>query len=183
MDDQKIEKAHLLGHSMGGKTVMRFAIQNPDKTDKLIVADIAPKSYPALRQNILTGLKSIPISKIKSRNEADKYLKEYVPVRKTRQFLLKNLHRKADNSYTWHINLDAIYDHASDIGNGISTNKVCKKPTLFIRGEKSEYLLEKDRALIMKLFPHAKIIEIKEASHWVHAEKPDEFLEVVKSFL
>jgi pimeloyl-ACP methyl ester carboxylesterase len=183
LTDFGLRTVSLIGHSMGGMVAMKFALEYSHRIDKLIIVDIAPKSYPALHQNILTGLKSIPITKIKSRNEADKYLEKYIPARRTRQFLLKNLYRKEDHSYTWHVNLDAIYEHASDIGSGISTNHTYEKPTLFIRGEKSEYLLEKDRAQIIRFFPNAKIIEIKEASHWVHAEKPDEFLEVVKTYL
>ena len=97
--------------------------------------------------------------------------------------MLKNLYRKDDQSYAWRVNLDAIYDHASDIGRGISTDHVYDKPALFIRGEKSDYILPEDERRILKMFPQATFIEIPDASHWVHAEKPEEVLEAFETFL
>jgi pimeloyl-ACP methyl ester carboxylesterase len=183
LTDFGLRTVSFIGHSMGGMVAMKFALEYPHRIDKLVIVDIAPKSYPALHQNILNGLKAIPIDTINSRQEADRVLEEYVPSGKTRQFLLKNLYRQRDNSYSWRANLDAIYNHISDIGRGISTNQVFEKPTLFIRGEKSDYILEEDKTPIMSMFPKATIIDIKDASHWVHAEKPEEFLEAVEAYL
>lgn len=183
LTDFGLRTISLMGHSMGGIVAMKFASEYAHRIDKLVVVDIAPKSYPALHQNILSGLKSIPIEKINNRQEANEHLKAYVPAAKTRQFLLKNLYRKEDSSYAWRINLDAIYNHASDIGRGISTEHIYEKSTLFIRGEKSEYILPDDEALIYHLFPKATIQSITGASHWVHAEKPEEFLKALHSFL
>jgi pimeloyl-ACP methyl ester carboxylesterase len=168
---------------MGGMVAMKFAFEYPHRINKLVIVDIAPKSYPALHQNILMGLKSIPLKKIKSRHEAGEFLKAYISSKKSRQFLLKNLYRKNDNTYAWRVNLDAIYDHASDIGRGISTKKSYDKQTLFIRGEKSEYLMDEDESRILKIFPQATFIEIPDATHWVHAEKPDEVIKALESFL
>jgi len=181
LTDFELRTASFLGHSMGGIVAMKFALEYSHRVEKLVIVDIAPKSYPALHQNILSGLKTISIDKIKSRKEANEYLKEFVRSGETRQFLLKNLYRKEDNSYAWRINLDAIYNHASEIGRGISTTNVYEDQTLFIRGEKSEYILPEDFPQIEKLFPKAIIIEIQGASHWVHAERPDEFLTALKS--
>jgi pimeloyl-ACP methyl ester carboxylesterase len=183
LTDFEIRTASFIGHSMGGTVAMKFALEYAHRVNKLVIVDIAPKSYPALHQDILAGLKSIPVNNIISRKEANEYLKKYVSSGKTRQFLLKNLYRKEDNSYAWRINLEAIYNHAPDIGLGISTTNMYEEPTLFIRGEKSEYILPADQPQIMNLFPKATIIEISGASHWVHAEKPDEFLVVVNSYL
>ena len=183
LTDFGLRTVSFIGHSMGGMVAMKFAFEYAHRIDKLIIVDIAPKSYPALHQNILTGLKSIPVDKIKSRKEADEILKSYVPSHHTRQFLLKNLYRRDNNSYSWRVNLDAIYNHASDIGRGISSESVFDKPTLFIRGEKSDYLLKEDEEKILSMFPKATFVEIKDASHWVHAEKPEEFLQVIKSYL
>jgi esterase len=108
---------------------------------------------------------------------------EFVISKKTRQFLLKNLYRRDDQTYAWRVNLEAIYDHASDIGHGISVDQVYDNPALFIRGEKSEYILPEDESNIIKMFPQATIIEIPDASHWVHAEKPDKILEALQTFL
>ena len=183
LTDFGLRTVSLIGHSMGGIVAMRFAFEYSHRVEKLVVVDIAPKSYPAMHQNILSGLKSIPIEKINSRNEANEYLKEYVPSGKTRQFLLKNLYRKENGLYAWRINLDAIYTHASDIGRGIPLNHIYENPTLFIRGENSDYILPDDQAKIIRIFPKAKIIDIEGASHWVHAEKPDEFIKALLSFL
>jgi len=183
LTDFGLRTVSLIGHSMGGIVAMKFAFEYSHRVDKLVIVDIAPKSYPALHQNILKGLQSIPVDKIKSRQNADEFLKEFVQSAKTRQFLLKNLYRKEDNSYAWRMNLEAIYDHASDIGRGISTDRIYKKQTLFIQGEESDYILAADEPQILTLFPQATIVEIPGASHWLHAEKPDEFLEELKSFL
>ena len=183
LTDFDLRTVSIIGHSMGGMVAMKFAFEYSHRIEKLVIVDIAPKSYPALHQNILEGLKSIPIEEIKSRKEAHKSLKEYVLSKKTRQFLLKNLYRKENNTYAWRANLDAITDHALDIGRGISTNLIYEKPTLFIRGEKSEYLLPEDKSRVLELFPLAIFIEIPGASHWVHAENPDEVFAALKSFL
>jgi pimeloyl-ACP methyl ester carboxylesterase len=183
LTDFGLRTVSLIGHSMGGIVAMKFAFEYSHRINKLVIVDIAPKSYPALHQNILDGLKSIPIDKIKSRREADEYLKKFVSFHKTRQFLLKNLYRRDDQTYAWRVNLDAIYDHASNIGRGISTEHMYEKPTLFIRGEKSDYILPEDEKMIKNIFPHATIFEIPDASHWVHAEKPKEVLEALETFL
>jgi esterase len=183
LTDFGLRTVSLIGHSMGGIVAMKFAFEYSHRINKLVIVDIAPKSYPALHQNILDGLKSIPIDKIKSRREADEYLKKFVSSHKTRQFLLKNLYRREDQTYAWRLNLDAIYDHASNIGRGISTEYIYEKPTLFIRGEKSDYILPEDEERIKNIFPHATIFEIPDASHWVHAEKPKEVLEALETFL
>ena len=141
LTDFGLRKVSLIGHSMGGIVAMKFAFEYPHRVEKLVIADIAPKSYPALHQNILRGLHSIPIDKINSREEANESLKEYISSGKIRQFLLKNLYRKEDNSYAWRINLEAIYNHSSDIGRGISTNQIYEGQILFLRGEKSDYIL------------------------------------------
>lgn len=183
LTDFGLRTVSFIGHSMGGLVAMKFAFEYSHRINKLVIVDIAPKSYPALHQNILEGLKSIPLDKIKSRREADEYLKEFVLSYKTRQFLLKNLYRRDNQSYDWRVNLDAIYDHASDIGHGILTDQVYDKPTLFIRGEKSNYILREDERGIINMFPRATFIEIPDASHWVHAEKPEEVLGALESFL
>ena len=183
LTDFGIRTTSFIGHSMGGMVAMKFALEYGHRVEKLVIVDIAPKSYPELHQNILTGLKAIPIDQIASREDADQILKDYVPSSKTRQFLLKNLYRGKNNSYAWRINLDSIYNHRSDIGLGISTSQIYDQPTLFIRGEKSDYILPEDHKQINSFFPKAIIIDIESASHWVHAEKPDLFLTAIKKYL
>ena len=183
LTDFNLRTVSILGHSMGGMTAMKFAFEYAHRLEKLIVVDIAPKSYPTMHQEILDGLRAIPIAKIKSRKEADQILKDFVPALRIRQFLLKNLYRKEDHSYAWRINLNAIHEHAAYIGRDISGKLQFEKPTLFIRGEQSNFISDEDELRIMDIFPRASIIKIPGASHWVHAEKPDDFLTAVLSFL
>ncbi len=162
---------------------MKFAFEYPHRVNKLIVVDIAPKSYPALHQDILSGLSAIPVETISSRKEADSILAEFISSTRIRQFLLKSLYRTEKGHYTWRINLDAIAGHAADIGRGVSTEKVYDQPTLFIRGELSTYLTTSDIPEIKKRFPKARIETIHEGTHWLHAEKPDELVKIIRTFL
>ncbi len=172
----------LIGHSMGGKTAMNLALKNPSAIGKLIVVDIAPKSYPVHHDHILEGLTSIPMATLASRTEADKILSEYVPEADVRQFLLKNLARNGEGKFEWKINLPAIQNHIEEIGMGMQYKGVFEKPTLFINGTRSNYFKAGDEVLAKTLFPAAQIATI-EASHWVQAEKPEEFVQVVLKFL
>jgi len=183
LTDFRLRKVSILGHSMGGMTAMKFAFEYPHRLDKLIVVDIAPKTYPVIHQDIIRGLVSIPLNTIKSRKEADNYLKEYVPSSRIRQFLLKNLRRQEDQSYAWRINLDAIQGHASSIGQGISGDYSYDQPALFIRGGDSNYIMDEDIPRIQKIFSDVSIVTIPGASHWVHAEKPEEFITAAQTFL
>lgn len=183
LTDFGLKTVSLIGHSMGGLTAMKFAYEYPHRLDKLIIVDIAPKSYPVLHEDIIKGLCAIPVEKIKSRSEAEDILKKYVYSSRIRQFLLKNLYRKDNEMYAWRINLQAIKNHATDIGRGITGTFKYDKNTLFIRGEKSDYILEEDKERISLLFPKATILDIPGASHWVHAEAPGQFAKAIKSFL
>ncbi|MCA6432911.1 MAG: hypothetical protein IM574_04810 [Cytophagales bacterium] len=161
---------------------MNLAIKNPATIGKLIVVDIAPKSYPVHHDHILEGLTSIPIATLASRTEADKILSEYVPEPDVRQFLLKNLSRNGEGKFEWKINLASIQNHIEEIGMGMRYIGVFEKPTLFINGARSNYFKSGDEVLVKSLFPAAQIATI-DASHWVQAEKPEEFVQVVLNFL
>lgn len=181
--DNQIDNPHILGHSMGGKVAMNFALQHTDLWDKLIVVDIAPKAYPVHHGTILEGLKSIPAEQIKSRGEADKQLSQYIRDMGTRQFLLKNLARKDSGGFEWKINLPVIDSKIEDMGQGIEERVATEKEVLFIRGAKSEYIMDEDSILINQLFPNAEIKTVENAGHWVHAEQPDEVVSMVSDFL
>jgi esterase len=179
--ENKIESPIVMGHSMGGKTAMNVAIKNPSLISKLIVVDIAPKSYPVHHDQILEGLTAIPLATLSSRNEADKILSEFVPEIDVRQFLLKNLSRNSEGKFEWKINVSAIETHIEEIGQGMQYEGVFIKPTLFIKGARSNYFKPGDDELILKLFPSAKI-ETLDTGHWVQAEKPQEFTQTVLNF-
>lgn len=181
----KIEKVRdpvLIGHSMGGKVAMNFAVAHPDKLQKVIVVDIAPKTYSMLDYVIVDGLKAIPVEKISSREEADQVLADFVKEPEVRQFLLKNLQRKADGGYTWKLNLAAIANNLDKIGADLQFNGTFDKPSLFVRGSRSNYVKDGDLSRIREVFPSA-VLETLDTGHWVPAEKPKEFHELVTRWL
>lgn len=182
IEEHAMKKPIILGHSMGGKTAMNFAIANPDLLDRLIVVDIAPKAYPVHHDNIVEGLKAIRISTLQTRNEADEILSQYVPQIDVRQFLLKNLSRKAEGGFVWKINLDVIDKNLGLISADIQFPGTYTGTTLFVRGVSSNYVKDEDRQHIKDLFPNSTLVTM-DTGHWVQAEKPQEFVEVVKNFL
>ena len=184
IDDHKIENLMLIGHSMGGTTVMQFAMNYPDKFSKMIVVDIAPKFYPVHHSMILQGLASINLKTLKSRTEANDLLKRFEENEGVRQFLLKNLWRNPEknNEFDWRINVPVITKNIDIVGFELSNEKSIKKPALFIRGSESHYIQPEDERKIWELFPDYELITIEGAGHWVQADKPAAFIEIVQRF-
>ncbi|MBI1768542.1 MAG: alpha/beta fold hydrolase [Bacteroidetes bacterium] len=182
MKENKIERAHLIGHSMGGKTAMNFAVRNPSMVDKLIVVDIVPKYYVVRHDRLIEGMKAIPLDEITSRSEAEVILSGYEPDTAVRQFLLKNLARNDEGKFIWRPNLHAIDEHLDEIGEGMVYQGSFNGESLFINGERSNYFADGDRELIMQLFPRARFVSLN-TGHWVQAEKPQEFAQNVLNFL
>ncbi|MCH6235274.1 alpha/beta fold hydrolase [Cognataquiflexum rubidum] len=183
METEGIESAYLMGHSMGGKTVMAFALQYPRKVKKLIVADIAPRYYPLHHHVILEGLNAIPMDQIKSRKDADDILSGYIKNMGIRQFLLKSLGRDEKGGFEWKINLKTITEKIEIVGEEIDSDHSFDNPTLFMGGENSDYIKESDKSDISRLFPNSNIIHLKNAGHWLHAEQPGAVIETVRAFL
>ncbi len=174
----------LIGHSMGGKTVMNFATKyKPELFSKLIIVDIAPKFYNIEYGEYLKGMQNMDIANMQNRTQAEEHLKPYAPENGVRQFLLKNLFRNENGNFAWRPNLKIISAELKNIGIALNENAVSEKPTLFIRGELSDYILDSDWSDILKHFPNAKLETIIGASHWVHAEKPEKFIEIVNNFI
>lgn len=182
IQQQGLEKPVILGHSMGGKTAMNFAVAYPEMVGALVVADIAPKYYKVHHDVIVKGLKAIPIDSITTRGEADQVLADYVKEEDVRQFLLKNLTRKPEGGFSWKINLPVIDKSLEDIGQDLQFEGVYDGPALFIRGANSNYVKDEDRDRIKQLFPKSTLITM-DTGHWIQAEKPKEFVEVVRNFL
>ncbi len=182
IDDLSIDHFDLIGHSLGGKTAMLFATQFPNLINKLVIVDIGPKQYPVHHDTILEGLNSINLETLTSRSEADKALAPFVPVLGTRQFLLKNIKRTPDG-FEWKINLEIIEKDIAEVGKPLAKEAKFNNPTLFIRGSLSNYILDNDMTLVQSHFPKVKLATINRASHWVHAEKPQEFLDELTKFL
>lgn len=183
MDQQGIPSASLIGHSMGGKTVMTFAVDHPDRVEKLIVADMATREYPPHHTEILETLIHFPAWKIESRSEAEEILEQRIPDVSTRMFLLKNLDRKEGGGFEWKFNLDVLYRDYERILDGIHTSFPYDGPTLFIRGGKSDYVKDAYFPEIREIFPNAIFSTVEGAGHWLHAEKPVDFFNQVMTFL
>lgn len=173
---------NIIGHSMGGKTAIGFAAKYPELINKMVVADISHKAYPMHHEQIIDGLKSLDLSQIKSRGQADKELAKYIHEIGVRQFLLKNLYWVEKGQLGWRINIPVLSDRIYDIIAEITFDKIDTK-TLFIRGGKSNYILESDYPEIGQKFPNSKIESIEESGHWVHAEAPYRFFELIDNFI
>ncbi len=181
VQDLQLEKTILLGHSMGGKVAMQFANDHADVLDKLIVVDIANKTYPMHHQHILAGMHAIDLPNIKARSEAESILTEHIDSDGVRQFLLKNLYWKEKGKLAWRMNLKVLESEMPEILTALPLNEIML-PTLFIRGELSNYITDEDIKELEDLFPDSTFLTIPNAGHWVHAEAQEEFLESVLSF-
>ncbi len=178
-----LDSVVLLGHSMGGKTAMQLATTRPQRVQKLIVADIAPKAYPQHHQDILKALASLVFEKISSRGEAEEVLSQYIPDMGTRQFLLKNLYWKEKGKLALRMNLPVLTEKIEEVGRALPEGATYPGDTLFVRGEKSGYIEPLDELLIKKHFAKAQLETVSGAGHWLHAENPDEFYRIVMNFL
>jgi esterase len=181
--NQHLDTANLLGHSMGGKTAMLFALTYPESVQKLIVVDIAPRAYPNHHREILSALSSLTLSSFKSRAEMELQLASSIPDLAVRRFLLKNVKRNQAGSFYWQMNLAAIQANYARLSEEISSHRSFEKPALFIRGERSDYIRDEDVPAIEKLFPRVEHHTIAGAGHWAHADAPEAFLRKVREFL
>lgn len=183
-----IEKNNLvgapsIGHSMGGKTIMRLAATYPDIVGKLIVVDISPRFYLRHHDTILEALSAVPIDTLSGRTEADSIVSKYIEDIGVRQFLLKNLYRTEAGRFQWRINLPVIRDQIENVGEALPEGSSITLPTLFIRGALSGYIEAKDESIIANHFTNYSIQTVEGASHWVHAEKPQEVVRLIETFL
>ncbi|QKZ12549.1 alpha/beta fold hydrolase [Spirosoma sp. KUDC1026] len=183
LEDQQLTDAILVGHSMGGKTVMQYAMMYPGTFWKLVIVDIAPKFYPIHHAEIIRGLNAIDLLKLTSRNEADTILSSYEPILSVRQFLLKNLYRNEQGQFDWRLNLPVIERELHGIGDELTNPRIVTDPTLFIRGSESPYIVNEDIRAIRQIFTNATFKTIEGAGHWVQAEKPAEFVDTLLSFI
>lgn len=162
---------------------MKLALSRPESVEKLIVLDIAPFRYKPIYGNLFARLQQIDPSAIRSRGDADRKLQPYVRDRRVRHFLLKNLVRNPDGSYSWRVNIDALKENYRNIWAGIEDERRYDGPTLFIEGERSEAGISGRFDEIRQWFPNAVLERIPKAGHWVHSENPEAFLSAVTRFL
>jgi esterase len=180
---QRFDRVHLLGHSLGGKVVMNFALAHPQSVEKLIVADMAPKKYSPIQLPLLEAMLALDLSLYRERSELGEALKSSIPNATVRQFLLKNITRDETGAMIWKINLRGIHQNYRQLNEELPTGRTFNGPVRFIRGGRSDYITEADRELILRLFPQAEIETIAEAGHWVQAEAPEKFSRLVLDFL
>ena len=181
LDSLELETVSILGHSMGGKVAMEFALTFPARVDKLIVVDIAPVQYPPHHTDVFTGIAAIDLQAIKSRSEADQQLSQQVESTAVRAFLLKNLYRE-EGAFKWRANFATLEREYSQIAASPAEGSF-SGPTLFIKGANSNYLLNEYQQAVTERFSDVQLKIISDAGHWPHAEKPETFLRLVTRFL
>jgi len=178
-----LKKISLIGHSMGGKLAMFLAVTHPDLIDKLIIADISVREYSPHHQDILEALNSVDFSIHTDRKQVEQVIAQYVPDFGTRQFLLKNVYRITPNQLGFRMNLKSLTENYNNMGIEIPKSSKYDKSVLFLRGEKSNYIRERDEQDILNIFPKAEIKTVSKAGHWLHAENPEEFLKYALDYL
>ena len=180
---QWIYKSHVIGHSMGGKTAMQFALNYPDMVDQLVVVDIGPQRNAGNHEAIYEALLALPVDQLQSRKEAEEFLAARLPDRGIRQFLLKNLSRRKKGGFRWKMNLPVLHEKYEAILAAVSGAEPFARPSLFLKGERSAYIDPAQLPSIRQLFPAAELQTILDAGHWVHADQPEELLKSVTGFL
>ncbi|MBI1267194.1 MAG: alpha/beta fold hydrolase [Cryomorphaceae bacterium] len=181
-EEHEIKDAVLLGHSMGGKTAMLFASENSYLLDKLVVADIAPKQYPPHHQHILAALNSVDFQTMNTRKLVEAQLRTILTDDDTIFFMLKNLYWKTPGQLDWRFNVSVLSKTIADITDD-GGQQICLVDTLFVRGLNSNYITDEDQIYLDHYFPHNQLSSIDGAGHWLHAEAPDKFFEIVHGFL
>lgn len=183
-DHEGLDSFHLLGHSMGGKVGMQLALARPEKIKSLVIVDIAPKPYPLWHQKTLQGVMSAPVAELESRKDVDEYLKASIGDHAERTFILKNLKRSdTGKGFSWRCNLAEISKGYLKIAAFSTALEQYSGNSMFIRGLKSNYVLDTDEALIKSIFPKATLISMIHSGHLPHVQESELFFEEVNRFL
>lgn len=179
----KINTFDIIGHSMGGKVAMFLVVKYPEKIEHLIIADIAPKTYPNQHQFIFDALFRVDFQKVKTRNEVAEKLKQTIQNQGIIQFLLKNVYHREKDQLAWRFYPESLYKNYHLLNENLPIYSQFEGKTLFLKGEHSDYILPSDEWIIKAHFPKAEIKTISNSGHWVHADNPNEFWEVTIDFL
>ena len=182
LDNNQCHQVDIMGHSMGGKVAMWLALNNPDRVNHLVIADIAPVTYPNRFQTIIESMQTLDLSAVSDRQDADLHLQKYLDNASLRAYLLQNL-LKLEGHWRWRINLQGLSSGVDSIMLFPQSSSEFEKPALFLKGEKSDYISETSESDLLNYFPLAQIEVIEETGHWLYAEKPDAFIEAMESFL
>jgi pimeloyl-ACP methyl ester carboxylesterase len=185
IEQQGLEDPVILGHSMGGKVAMRYTLENPDDVSALVVVDTSMRTYVSHTYHLalIDAMKSVDFSTVKSRQEVEEFLSTLIDSKRIVQFLMKNLFWKEKEVLGWRINLEAIDLNLDSMYDGVFYSTVFSRPALFVRGGRSDYIIEEDIPAIKKNFNNMDLATIDEGTHWVHADAPEEFYGYVSDFL
>jgi esterase len=185
MRDLQLEKVSIIGHSLGGKTAMQFARKYPEMLDKLVVVDIAMRRYVDRHEHrvLMEAMMDADLARAGSRSDVDRMLEPKVRSLKLRQFVLKNLYWKDKETLAWRVNLPVLIRSFPEMSEAVSGDAEFGGPVLLVRGGLSDYVTDEDVVLMEKKFPRTSVVTLANASHWVHADVPGEFYNVVHEFL
>ena len=181
--EHKIDKASLIGHSMGAKTAITFSLQHRELVDKLVAVDMGIRKIGIQDEPLQTGLLGLDFEVLTSRAEVDRALEEYIPDWGTRQFIMQNLHWGEDKKLAWRMNVDGIIANIDEIASEVEVGDPYLGPTLYVKGSDSDYITSNDYPALLRAFPNSSIEEIPNAGHWIHVDNPTRFGEVVMKFL
>lgn len=185
IEDHQIINPILIGHSMGGKVAMNFALENPGKVDKMIIVDMSMREYPARQEHmeIIHAMREVDFDQVSSREEVDEIISRSVQSQRVRLFIMKNLYRIGQSRLAWRLNIESIYNNIENVFVAVDSPYTFEKPVLFVNGGSSDYVKKEDHQPILQKFPKAVFKTIEGASHWVHADKPDELCKAFSEFL
>jgi esterase len=177
-----LTSVHLVGHSLGGKVAMQLALTHPTAVSRLVVVDISPRAHRSLHDELFVALRHLDLDRVHSRTQADELLATAIPHRPTRHFLLTNLVRQPQGGWHWRVNLEALQANREQLTGALQGGPFTG-PTLFIRGERSDYVAAGELGEIRRLFTRAELVTIPEAGHWVHVDAPRALEEALRGFL
>ena len=172
-------KPNIIGHSMGGKAAMVLALKRPDLVEKLLIADIAPVKYEHDQSKFIEAMQKVDLSKVEKRSDATLALSKFIADKSLQNFFTQSLDIKTKR---WKLNLKVLRSEMSDILSFPEIEGEFSGHSLFLKGEKSDYIKPEHRELIKSLFTKARFATLKEAGHWLHAEKPREFESAARLF-
>lgn len=184
--DNEIENPIVLGHSLGAKIAMHMLDEDEcPKIDKLIVVDMGMRTYPMRYTHVelLTAMKETPISDFTSRKQIEDYLAQIIKSERYLNFVLKNIQRNSDDTFSWKINLESVDRHLEDILGGVEYRSAKNLPVLFLKGERSDYINDEDLEIIAKSFNNQKVVTISGTGHWLHSENPVDMEKEIKAFI
>lgn len=183
MDNLSIASAYFVGHSLGGKVAMQLAMNEASRVRNLVVVDIAPVKYKDNNTHIINSLYNLSKAEIKDRKMADSFLSEQGIELSVRAFLLKNLRRNTSGNFELKININAIKTSYESHLSVAPQGDIVNAPCLFLKAENSDYIEHNHLPIINSLFPQSRVQMINDVGHWLHAEKPDLFNQLVLQFI